>query len=405
MASTLPFDLKVTNIGITFAVISWLSLVFTKRLYLKPVQNLATLLGLLLFLIVAQDYFHTSKPSESLSILETKTSFLAFPILLAPLALYSRSSIALVLRSFVLGLLVALILTLLAGASDVLTLGSFSRFNAFGGFTEYFLLEDKLASYIGFSGLYLGYYVLFAIAVLLFAQVDSNEKKWTTSRIVMVVFLVLYLVLLKKASNLGYVGVLILLVLFTSRGKTRSLSLPVYVYGAGALIIGGLFVIIFISKVGSDLSVLSYDFRVPPSEPGWNSLNFRLANWSVGLDALQEYWFTGTGAGEFRIALNEYHLKNGFWWGYYKQLNPHNEFIESFLRDGILGFSCLLALLILCFKIAVTQRDYLHANFLLLFLFVAQFESVLSRNKGVVFFCFFLYFFYFSSKTKEVLQR
>jgi len=82
--------------------------------------------------------------------------------------------------------------------------------------------------------------------------------------------------------------------------------------------------------------------------------------------------------------------------GAYKQrLNVHNQFLETFVGQGILGDIILLLLLIYPFIQSLKKQNYLFALFLLLIGINFLFESMLNRQAGVLFFAFFYSYFIF----------
>jgi O-antigen ligase len=97
------------------------------------------------------------------------------------------------------------------------------------------------------------------------------------------------------------------------------------------------------------------------------------------------------------------YAKNKFAIGYEKRFNPHNEFVQIAVALGLVGFSLFVAMFVLGIQSAVRYKNYLYLSFHLLFMLSCQTESMLSRQKGVVFFAFFsgmLCFSYQASSAK-----
>jgi O-antigen ligase len=178
--------------------------------------------------------------------------------------------------------------------------------------------------------------------------------------------------------------------------KTRK-SLVTYLISA--LILIGLFAgsIPFFNRLmdlkETDLKIVSqnkFTYDTP-----FNGLNFRLLQWRLGIEILNENndWLFGAGIGQKQQLLNKKYAQHNIYTGNpelgdtgYLNYNFHNQYLETLVGSGIIG---LILLLFIIFYIFVNQRRKLFFPFvvyLLLILFFI-FESVLERQAGIVFFC------------------
>ena len=139
----------------------------------------------------------------------------------------------------------------------------------------------------------------------------------------------------------------------------------------------------------------------------WNSTTLRLAIWSSAIDAIKSNPLFGYGPGDAQSALEHAYREKGFVWGLlYKenpgisQYNPHNEFLSAMLDVGVGGLVILLLLTTVAFKYAITHKNLLLFGFMTIILFSFLVESVLFRQKGIVFFVFF-YSLFFWHETKR----
>jgi O-antigen ligase len=73
--------------------------------------------------------------------------------------------------------------------------------------------------------------------------------------------------------------------------------------------------------------------------------------------------------------------------------NSHNQYMTDLLKFGVVGTIPFLLLIVLCAKKAYKQNDKLFAIFLILTVLTATTESILIRQKGIVFFAVFLILF------------
>ncbi|HDP74813.1 MAG TPA: hypothetical protein ENN49_02890 [Bacteroidales bacterium] len=114
--------------------------------------------------------------------------------------------------------------------------------------------------------------------------------------------------------------------------------------------------------------------------------------------------FTGVGVGGVKRALARVYEKKGIEFAYQKQLNAHNQFIQTLVACGILGLLFLLTIIGYAFWLSYKNRDMVLLLFMLIIFINFMFESMLERVFGVIFFAFFLLFLT-SNFTKEQKNR
>jgi len=139
----------------------------------------------------------------------------------------------------------------------------------------------------------------------------------------------------------------------------------------------------------SELSQLSYDIRAE-SIHDFNGLTIRLAEWEGVLVALQNDWLIGHGTGAGKAALLMAYETLAFNVGLENNFNAHNQFLETALSNGILGFVMLLLLFSVAFFQARKRGNWLAMWFLIFFFICIQTESMLVRHRGALFFALYL---------------
>ena len=83
------------------------------------------------------------------------------------------------------------------------------------------------------------------------------------------------------------------------------------------------------------------------------------------------------------------------------KFNAHNQYMQTMLGHGIPGLFCLLAIILLQLFEAFKRSDLLYLSFVLLFSMAGLTESMLNRNKGIMFFLVFSFVFYNSEMTSK----
>ena len=144
------------------------------------------------------------------------------------------------------------------------------------------------------------------------------------------------------------------------------------------------------------------------------SMNSRYAIWDCNWSLIikKNNWLTGAGLDhqqdlnkcyssswkkygmDTNDGIDEFFLENTIF-------NAHNEFLQSWIDLGILGFISILTVFVVSIRLAIINRNYLYFAFLTLFLICCLSESMLARQKGIVFYAFFNSFFAFWPKQEN----
>ena len=126
-----------------------------------------------------------------------------------------------------------------------------------------------------------------------------------------------------------------------------------------------------------------------------NGINLRLIQARFGIKILEENnaWITGVGIMDAQKLLNEKYIEYGLYTGYegtedigYLNYNFHNQFVETFVRSGIIGILLLFAMFLSLFMMRQSNLFISHWVILIVFMFFIT-ESVLERQQGIVYFC------------------
>jgi O-antigen ligase len=115
----------------------------------------------------------------------------------------------------------------------------------------------------------------------------------------------------------------------------------------------------------------------------------QLLIWSSAIEAIKQNPLTGYGTGDGQKAFEEIYEKNEPILKQGDPLNPHNEFFSASLDLGIAGGCLLIATLIIPFIRSIQVKDPIALGFIIIIAFFFCVESVLIRQKGIVFFSFF----------------
>lgn len=132
----------------------------------------------------------------------------------------------------------------------------------------------------------------------------------------------------------------------------------------------------------------------------------RILAWQCTLRLIGQNAITGVGAGDVKDELVKEYYKNEYYYLTEKKLNPHNQFLQTFLATGIAGIVSLLLLFAIPLYKGIRLRHFVYVNFLIIVFINFLTESMLEKQAGVVFFAFFnsLLFVHIQSGKSELTK-
>ncbi|TSE06278.1 O-antigen ligase family protein [Aquimarina algiphila] len=235
---------------------------------------------------------------------------------------------------------------------------------------------------------YFAMYLVFSF-VLLIEYFNVKGKYYILKTVVKTTLLLIFVLsvfFLKSRSAILSLCVTILFYLFSFVLRffklRKNRSLIIY-----ASVIAILFIIFFIRF---DLIFTINDvFEKLINRNSLESLGVRFEIWKSTLYAVLESPYFGHGIGDKQIELERSYYINGFDEGIDEGYNAHNQFLESLLTGGLLLFSILFLLIRKLFIQYKKTYNKSIVVFIICLISAMSFESILVRQHGIVFFCFF----------------
>ena len=121
----------------------------------------------------------------------------------------------------------------------------------------------------------------------------------------------------------------------------------------------------------------------------FTALKARKAKAYCSIDLIKNNFWTGVGIGDGPSELLKYYKKNGFMHGVERKFNSHNQFLTTFIYLGIFGFLLLVFIISFLFYKYIKNGNIYLLSFLIITFCFFMTESVLEREKGIVFFAYF----------------
>jgi O-antigen ligase len=369
----LPFGgLILSGIIIAWLILSIFNLKDSKLQL--GIKNIQFKLLCLFFISTCVSAFFSYNSSEALTSIEIKFSFIIFPWLFFCFE-YPISILKKCLIGFVSGCFFACIILLGRAA-----------FYAFNGQSEYFF-------YTSFSAFlhpsYFAMYLTFAISIIvLFYDTWFNSKKEMkyTSYFFITIFIICIFLC---SSKLGIIGFFIITpILFLHKNKKlmkpKYLVLIIIIFIVGFMISSQLFPESF-----ARLQVLRTLNTTNVDKTSKESTAVRLLIWQQALKLIAQEPIVGHGVGDVNDKLYESYQTNGLTGAYQHKLNAHNQYLQTYIGLGLIGFILMLYFTIGQLIVSLIKAKTLMVIFSLLLTMNFLVESMLQTAAGVLFFAFF----------------
>lgn len=332
------------------------------------------------FILHSAAYFFSSNKPEALTSIEVKLSFLAFPILFF-VSGYSEVQIKKIVISFVSGcFLVCLIYLFRAGF-----LYFFQDFNAFF-YTEftYFMHPSYFAMYL----------ILALLIIMLYYRHWLGHLSNLGGKIgfLSVVFVVCIVLASSKMGLITAALILptILLVLLYRQGYKKSMISLVLFMIIGIATMYKLFPDYF-GRIKTAINVSSSVSTIDKSSA--ESTAVRILIWEEAVKIIKQHWLFGTTPGDANDVLHKSYELNGMEGALKKNLNAHNQYLQTFIGTGILGFLLLCVMTLGAMIYGILKKNTILILFSILITLNFLVESMLQAQAGFIFFVFFLCLF------------
>ena len=390
LAFSIPIHNQLSSLIVSLTGIFWL-LEFNYVEKYKRVANSKWRKYLMSFSILYLLFFISLFYSENihgysggaLFNLEKRMSILGFPLLLSTIDIEAvkQKLFKQILKAFILGCM----------------LSSFFLLNV--AFFDYMQTNDPTVFYYG--GLaqfhhpsYLALYFAFAIAImvnwLLKVQNPDTTKRFAVYFIILF-FQVMIVLLSSKAGILGMFIVYastIVYCLFPGYTINRiRLLIPVF------LLISFMFTLLLnpdsYRRFFSVENAMEMEHESIDKSKHVDGTVARIFVWQCSLEVIQENFLFGVGLGDTKQKLMDKYEEKNITVALKQELNAHNEYLQTFMALGVLGFLALILSLIIPAWFAFRRKKLVSLLFLILIAFHFLVESMLAKQAGIVFYAFF----------------
>jgi O-antigen ligase len=272
---------------------------------------------------------------------------------------------------------------------------------------QYYLYNNINSFFYGELALYghpsyMAMFLCFSSALIYIRNIKQNNKiKFPLKDLFLLMFFSLIIFFL--VSKTGIIS--IILIHFSFIGF---LIIKNKLYVKGAAILGLISTLLFLGykvfpEVNDRFNEMFAAFDSANNEVNTTSF-IRMSIWKTSIDIITLHPF-GVGTGDVKDVLIENYNKVGLNYAAENELNTHNQYLQTTISIGIIGFLVLLAMLFIPLYYSIKNRYLTYIVFLGLIIINFLTESMLETMAGIIFYAFFntlLYVTFVQNKANKI---
>ncbi|UII27944.1 O-antigen ligase family protein [Fulvivirga maritima] len=390
VAFVMPFGIVLSNISIIGLFIIWL---IVKKRQVNAKQRYSILMFISLFIISVVGLIWTSTISKGLFTVEKSFALLLFPIIIGTGPKLKREQLIWVLLMFSVSVIIASCISLL-DRLHFIYLTNRSLVTIF----KYYNTHLNFLSLLGLHPTYFSLYLLFSMISLTIIFCIKDRPVGIPLIVLVIAILFITFIIYLCASR----SIILITGLFVFLSFTLWLFRKCNILNATAVIFAIIVLSGFIIYNLPETNNTKKRFENLIKDNGSTSLRYelgesRFSRWKVILENYSEFYLVGVGTGDSQQFLNECYRENDLKNALRKEYNSHNQYLDYFIKYGVLGLIAFSLVLFLSLRHAYYKGEKLYLIFIVLIILVCMGESFFLRQKGVVFYSFFNSLLFFNS--------
>lgn len=360
-----------------------------KRVYLQNLLKQIPIISLIaIWVLYLCSITYSTDQVEAWNIFPTKSALLVFPILFSPLIAEQSKTFNKIKVWFICGCVVSVLLnTGMAAFNYIIEIIRIKQNLYVENYGVNYFLSSKFSTFTHPS--YWAMYLIWGGVLLLF---DSSLTFRNLHKAVALFILLMGILL--SASKSGMLCTILLAVLLIIRAiqKPKQYT-PLLKY-----IVITLFSIPFVLfKIAPEYSKRFTNalnlFTVKSIKPNTNESNeLRIISWKASIQLIAQNPIVGVGIGDAKHELQKIYKERNQFIAYEKALNSHNQFLQTGITIGLLGFILLFSVLVFSFQFFKQNDSLPGILFVVLIAINLLFESMLEAQAGIVFIVFWFIF-------------
>lgn len=362
--TVLPVKLNYSSIVIILlAVLSVLNLFTFKVKDIKSLSPIVFIVSIPI-LIYSIGLLNTSNMDYGVGFLTKNLSFIAFPLVFFSLGNYiDREKL---FKYFLIGLTL----------TNAYLIYLFIYYFNFG--TKFYMIVTTDV----YHSTYLGMYNLFAYWICIYFINKKSKKSFVLFSIFFMISAIL--VSARIVFILAILSVCVTM-LFMLKSNIKRIT---------AVILTGLItatIVVAVPSIKQKFSQFLEIEQIGFDKNNYQSISSRFGKIEASLEVIKKNPWFGTGTGDMIDELVEEYREMNFVMGFKYRYNPHNQFLDNIVRNGLIG-GCISLIILYIWPIVVSVRnkDFLLLAFILIISCVSLTESILDVHKGITFYVFFI---------------
>lgn len=342
------------------------------------------ILPVLLYLFFLIGMFYTENLDSGWFDLQVKLSILIFPLIFSGNTGYNAKQTTGILSGYIAGCLITCTVCCVISLQHTIE----------SGINHFFYKDFSYFMHPGYFSMYLNMAVALIAGFFLKKSESTIRYKWLL--ILILLFFIFCIILLSSKS--GIFSMIIILALFFSKYffKSLKIALPAILTGLAVLI-----VLLFQFIPGNVNRFWDFERIIITgqiSETNKESTQARIYIWKDAVELIKEHPVLGYGTGDVKDALVKKYRKENFSFAAEEKLNAHNQFLQTFIATGAVGFLLLILTLFFSLKLFLKNNSFVGISFMIIIFLNFMIESVLETQAGVVFYALFNSLFIFKFK-------
>ncbi len=386
LAVVLPWSNAISNILIGILIFISLKNSFQESFYVDKEKRagIGLLFVFVVFSVISISYSYDVAQSYKYLARLSLLFVIPFVILLGERR-YEKEKLNYILALFLHSVFVLAVLTLLFAVIKWINTDNIDNIWSFITYTN---LSTRI---INHQPIYFSLYIGFALIIGSNKLLNKKRKGNINLLLIEIFFLFLFLFLLgaRTAIFATFVCMMILFVL-----KSKKKFFIFIFFGVLLFSINYSFNESFKKRIDYLLEFKKeFDYS---SSWSYEGLALRMMTWDCSIDIIKDNFWFGTGIGGAQNLLDECYVNKSYEsLVYFKKtngtsFNSHSLLLDVFLRTGVLGFTVIFFMFIFFLFHSYKTKNIVLFIFLLFFLLNGITDSLFVREKGIVFFAFFL---------------
>lgn len=382
-AFTLPMWNNVNTILIYPLIVAWLFLNNWKEKVTLLKKNILPFLFLaLIYFLYLSNFFFLSNNSKNINLAVKALPLIIFPLIFfsTPTKYYRNSTI---FTGFSIGAVITVLICWGRIILDILS--KKDPIDQASYFFEWIYTDFNLLKPFNAHPSYIGVMIVLVMVILICHEGFKNFRK--EKILYRMTLLVLMFFILQTNSRISFLCLILFLSYYFLRNFNKKSILQFFSIFIVLLLLSLKFDYLF-NKI---TSILSIDGKITFDRyPRWTAILNENLMWG-------NRWI-GVGKEKAQFIYNEAYFKNGFNQALQEHYNAHNQYLDFFVSNGIIGLSVFFIALI--FFIIKTHKNIISLSFILIIFLFSFSETIFGKSVGLIFFSFFYSLLYMNFRNK-----